>query len=289
MTTPEPVDPALVALAWGLIICLPFLVYMLTVAALNSLRIARRMEDIPTSTIAGAAQGYVEISGVARPLDEAPLKAPLTQAECVFWKYDAPLMLLARLKQQQALAGISRKAFLLDDGTGQCRVEFENPVIKLSGRRLVPLGSLMQAQQIHAQHRQRRQQETGLRRPPRPESAHEQEHEFVALTLSGFPNPVLEALIRPGDTVHVLGDFSTRQDTASREQHRIGEPSWSDDRPLVISRLSQKQAARQRRVYAALQAGGALLCLALLMPAYGYVSQLLSLGDIASLLRELLG
>ena len=57
------------------------------VAALRSLRIARLIEDTPTSRIRSAAQGYVELSGRGLPLQGTANLAPLTQRPCVWWRY----------------------------------------------------------------------------------------------------------------------------------------------------------------------------------------------------------
>jgi hypothetical protein len=47
---------------------------------------ARHIEDVPTSRIRSAAQGYVELIGTAAA-DQAPLRAPLTGAECLWYHF----------------------------------------------------------------------------------------------------------------------------------------------------------------------------------------------------------
>ena len=56
-------------------------------AALRWLRVARLIEDTPTSRVRSAAQGYVELAGRGLPLDGTKNPAPLTQRPCVWWRY----------------------------------------------------------------------------------------------------------------------------------------------------------------------------------------------------------
>lgn len=54
----------------------------------RSLRSARAIEDVATSRIRSAAQGYVELSGRQLPVGDAPLSAPLTGRPCTWWAYE---------------------------------------------------------------------------------------------------------------------------------------------------------------------------------------------------------
>src|SRR5579872_6421641 len=45
------------------------------------------IEDTPRSTIRGAAQGYVEFSGLGRVMPGPPIVAPLSRRPCVWWYY----------------------------------------------------------------------------------------------------------------------------------------------------------------------------------------------------------
>jgi len=98
------------------------------VAALRWLKIARLMEDTPTSRIRSAAQGYVELAGRGRPLDGTQNLAPLTQRPCVWWRYRISKRTESGGKNRQGrwqsiASGTSALPFLLDDGTGQCVVQ----------------------------------------------------------------------------------------------------------------------------------------------------------------------
>ncbi len=47
----------------------------------------RLLEDMPLARIRSAPQGYVKLSGHAKPLHGKPLRAPLSGRPCVWWKY----------------------------------------------------------------------------------------------------------------------------------------------------------------------------------------------------------
>ena len=53
----------------------------------KSFQHARVMEDMPTSKVRSAAQGFVELSGIQHALEGAPLSAPLTGSACTWWDY----------------------------------------------------------------------------------------------------------------------------------------------------------------------------------------------------------
>ncbi len=53
----------------------------------RKLRLARLIDDTPVSRIRSAAQGYVELSGIARMAEGPPTIAPLSQLRCAWWMY----------------------------------------------------------------------------------------------------------------------------------------------------------------------------------------------------------
>lgn len=89
------------------------------------LRRTRLMEDTPTSRVRSAAQGYVELEGVALLMAGEPIICPLTATRCVWWKYrvDEKQSDGRNTKWVRIDAGRSDDSFLLDDGTGQCVVD----------------------------------------------------------------------------------------------------------------------------------------------------------------------
>ncbi len=84
---------------------------------------ARHIEDVPTSRIRSAAQGYVELVGEAQP-DQAPLLAPLTGTACLW--YDFCIERYTRTGKthswQTVRRGRSDHSFYLRDDTGDCHI-----------------------------------------------------------------------------------------------------------------------------------------------------------------------
>ncbi len=98
--------------------------------AFRWLHIARVIEDTPTSRVRSAAQGYVEIEGRSRPLPATSNLAPLTQRDCVWWRYRVQHHSGSdgqggsrRARWRTVASGRSEQPFLLDDGTGECIVQ----------------------------------------------------------------------------------------------------------------------------------------------------------------------
>ncbi len=87
-----------------------------------ALRRRRAITDTPTSRIASAAQGYLELCGRGRPFDSGCLHSPLRQTPCLWFRY-----LIERRdsedKWQTEEQGESDASFLLDDGSGQCVID----------------------------------------------------------------------------------------------------------------------------------------------------------------------
>ena len=107
---------------------------VLFVIGFRRLRHARLLEDLPTSRIRSAAQGYVEFHGHARLLPGPPIVSPLSTERCCWWDFKIE-QLQKDDKNRSRWVTIEKKTsdelFLLDDGTGQCVVD---PV----GARVIP-------------------------------------------------------------------------------------------------------------------------------------------------------
>jgi hypothetical protein len=96
--------------------------------AFRWLHIARMIEDTPTSRIRAAAQGYVELQGRCSALAGTQNLGPLTQRECVWWRYRIQHRGESggrnrRESWRTVASGHSELPFLLDDGTGECVVK----------------------------------------------------------------------------------------------------------------------------------------------------------------------
>jgi hypothetical protein len=99
------------------------------VAAMRWLRIARLIEDTPTSRIRSAAQGYVELAGRGLPLPGTQNLAPLTQRPCIWWRYRIARKTenrsgrMRRQSWETVASGSSAVPFLIEDGSGECIVK----------------------------------------------------------------------------------------------------------------------------------------------------------------------
>ncbi len=97
------------------------------------LRRKRLMEDTPTSRIRSAAQGYIELSGYGRQLQDHTTFGPLTALPCLWYRF--------RVEKYEKKAGqdngswkvisrgISDQNFVIDDGTGTCIIDPEGAEI----------------------------------------------------------------------------------------------------------------------------------------------------------------
>lgn len=84
----------------------------------------RQIHDLPTSKIASAAQGYVELVGRSKLLDGDMVHCPISQRPCCWYRYV--------IEEQQSDdkfrvidKGMSVDHFLLIDDTGQCVISPE--------------------------------------------------------------------------------------------------------------------------------------------------------------------
>jgi hypothetical protein len=88
----------------------------------------------PTSRIASAAQGYVELHGIGRPLDINPLQSPLSGAACLWYRYQVEHR-TSNNKWEMVEQDRSHTSFVLDDGSGTCLVDPEGAEIVTRHRR----------------------------------------------------------------------------------------------------------------------------------------------------------
>jgi hypothetical protein len=90
----------------------------------------RLIEDMPTSRLRSAAQGYIEVEGIGRLMDGTPIICPLTATRCLWWRYHVERKekhVDSRGQSRTSWATIERAAsddsFVLDDGTATCIVD----------------------------------------------------------------------------------------------------------------------------------------------------------------------
>jgi hypothetical protein len=104
---------------------LPVVASAAFVAWLLSLRRLLMVGGTPTSRIASAAQGYVELVGRALPHPGGALRSRFTLLPCVWYQYTVDER-QADGKWHRTESGRSDDSFLLDDGSGVCLVDPEN-------------------------------------------------------------------------------------------------------------------------------------------------------------------
>ena len=112
----------------GWIVCLVLIAVISLFASVSTLRRRRAITDTPTSRIASAAQGYVELMGTGKPLDHPPLLSHLTHLPCIWYRYHVEEKSSSN-KWETVSRGESEVPFILDDGSGRCVVDVEGAEI----------------------------------------------------------------------------------------------------------------------------------------------------------------
>lgn len=84
----------------------------------------RTIHDLPTSRVASAAQGYVELFGRSELLPGHPVTSRLTGLPCCWYRYYSERK-TANDKWEHAGSGVSNEHFLLADASGECVISPE--------------------------------------------------------------------------------------------------------------------------------------------------------------------
>ena len=107
------------AQAW--LACLGLAAVLNLIGWLRALSLARAIADTPTSRIASAAQGFVELHGIAQAYQGVPLMTPHSQLPCLWYRYT-----VARRENDKWChvdSAESAAPFDLDDGGGRCTLD----------------------------------------------------------------------------------------------------------------------------------------------------------------------
>ena len=115
--------------------------------AYRSFKKSRLIEDMPTSLIRSASQGFTELIGIGKPHGEH-LSAPLTATPCLWWYYSIEQYLSTGKSSHwvKVESGASKQPFNIDDNSGLCLVLPEGADLaalhnkKWHGRLRHPLG-----------------------------------------------------------------------------------------------------------------------------------------------------
>jgi hypothetical protein len=111
----------------GWLACLSMMAAISILAWLSALSRLRAIRDTPTSKIASAAQGYVELSGRGHPFAE-PLLGRLSLLPCLWYRYRIEKR-ESENKWKTMDSGESDDTFILRDETGECVVDPEQAEI----------------------------------------------------------------------------------------------------------------------------------------------------------------
>jgi hypothetical protein len=111
----------------GWLVCLGLMALISLIAWMSTLRRRRAIADTPTSRIASAAQGYVELRGTGKALDGVPLLSHLTGRPCLWYRYTVEEQ--SDDKWRTIDSGESDASFILDDGSGQCLIDVDGAEI----------------------------------------------------------------------------------------------------------------------------------------------------------------
>lgn len=106
----------------GWLACLGLMALISLFAWMSALRRLRAVRDTPTSRVASAAQGYVELIGRGHPLAGAPLLSKLSALPCLWYRYQVERR-DSDNKWHTEDRGESQDSFLLDDGSAVCVID----------------------------------------------------------------------------------------------------------------------------------------------------------------------
>lgn len=115
----------------GLFVCVALMAPLSLFAWSSAYRRARAVADTPTSKVASAAQGYVELRGTGRLLADMPVVSPLTALPCLWFRYKVERK-SSDNKWVIEEQGESDVSFILDDGSGQCLVDPDDAEMLIS-------------------------------------------------------------------------------------------------------------------------------------------------------------
>ncbi|HYR05135.1 MAG TPA: hypothetical protein VEP71_00475 [Gallionella sp.] len=97
-------------------------------AWLSALKRLRTIRDTPTSRVASAAQGYIELTGRGKPFGDTPLVSKLRQLPCLWYRYKTEQR-GSDNKWKTVDSGESSDSFVLRDDTDDCVVDPEHAEI----------------------------------------------------------------------------------------------------------------------------------------------------------------
>jgi len=205
---------------WAVYVGVPLMCLMLFCGGLwwfrKGLAHMRHAQDTPTSKIRSAAQGYVELEGIAKPIEgQALLLAELTGTPCLWWSYDIQVYKYEKNRQgwETIESGSSKGWLCLADNTGQCRI---NP----QGARIVG--------------HEKKVWKGRTRDPRKPDQRNALSKSFSRRYR------YIESVLLPERELYALGDFKS-----SDGEHLLEKPV--DGRPFILSGKGEAGAITDSR------------------------------------------
>lgn len=202
---------------WMLVLGLGVGGIVLIIYAFNRLGRARLMENMPTSRVRSAAQGYVELEGHARLLPGPDIIAPLSGERCCWWEYLIEHREVSyrngrrEVKWVKVAEDRSEELFVLADPTGEC-------IIDPHGARVTP---------------SQRRRWRGFHERPQKFG-----REVSWFSLGDYRYTELQ--IRYGDVLYALGSFESQTALrAADERAEVGErlAAWKQDQATLLKRF----------------------------------------------------
>lgn len=197
------------------VVCCSFAAWM------HAMRITRAISGTPRSRIASAAQGYVELCGLAQ-LNDTPLTSPYGFIKCVWYRYEVAEK-DGDGKWRTVEHGMSDEPIAIDDDTGSCAIQVAEGFEVVTHRKEVWDGDAP-ARWMAAQHGD----------TPRPR-----------ISNIGSDRRITEYLLLPSERLYALGDFSTyggpltprEREAAIAEELNTLLTDWKRDQPALRARF----------------------------------------------------
>jgi hypothetical protein len=219
-------DPALIGSTIAIAAALSGVGLWRAWANLNKVRL---IEDMPTSKVRSAAQGYVELEGTARAMDGAPTIAPLSGLSCCWYRFLVEEQVTTRYNNrtetrwQTVDRGESTDTFWLEDDTGRVAVDPEGADIEPKHKDVWRSGSSLSNS------------------PAMPAHVVTFMQSFVATHRSGNPHRFTEWRINRGDPVFAIGLLKNVGSHATLpsvdEEVRALLRDWKQDQPTLQQRF----------------------------------------------------
>jgi hypothetical protein len=106
----------------GWLVGLGLMAFISLFAWMSALRRLRVVRDTPTSRIASAAQGYVELIGRGKPMPDKQLLSKLTGLPCLWYRYKIERK-TSKNEWHTEERDESSGFFMLEDETGRCVID----------------------------------------------------------------------------------------------------------------------------------------------------------------------